>query len=185
MKAHFSWMLTDTEDIRLKKALGGGAMRDVGCYGLHAVTQMIGFKPVQLSMVGNVNQEYGVDMTSTCVMIDSLNRTAVVTASMELPFSNGYEIMGIKGSIIVDSAFRPDVSDDQRGKVTVRDDNGNIILYETYQDDQYLRQIEHFHDCIFEGRMPDYNVHHSLEMARYLEKSYESFYNKGALTDIS
>ena len=34
------------------------------------------------------------------------------------------EILGTNGSITVDSSFRPDVSDFQRGKVAVREENG-------------------------------------------------------------
>lgn len=185
VKAHFSWMLEDSGDIRLKPELGGGAMRDVGCYGLHAVTQIVGFKPVQITMSGKMNQGNGVDMTSTCLLLDAQKRTAEVTASLELPFINRYEIFGPKGSITVDSAFRPDVSNDEHGKITVKDDNGNVILFERYKDDQYLNQIEHFHDCILEGKNPDYNVDHSLQMARYLEKSYQSLNRESVLTEVN
>ncbi|MCM3707192.1 MULTISPECIES: Gfo/Idh/MocA family protein [Cytobacillus] len=184
IKAHFSWMLEDEEDIRLNRELGGGAMRDVGCYGVHAVTQMIGFKPVRLSMTGKVHPEKGVDTTSSCILFDQENRMAEVSASMELPFIDRYEIIGTKGSIAVDSSFRPDVSDDESGKVTVRDQNGNTVLFERYKDDQYLNQVEHFHDCVYKGDTPAYNAAHSLEMARYLEKCYESLNKNSVLTII-
>ncbi|MEJ9230586.1 Gfo/Idh/MocA family oxidoreductase [Peribacillus butanolivorans] len=185
VKAHFSWMLEDSGDIRLKPELGGGAMRDVGCYGLHAVTQIVGFKPVQISMSGKMDQDNGVDITSTCVLIDDQKRTAEVTASLELSFINRYEIFGPRGSITVDCAFRPDVSDDKHGKITVKDDIGNVILFEKFKDDQYLNQIEHFHDCIQEGGNPDYNVDHSLKMSRYLEISYQSLHSKSVLTNVT
>ncbi|MGI8386387.1 Gfo/Idh/MocA family protein [Robertmurraya sp. P23] len=184
VKSHFSWMLEDTGDIRLNSELGGGAMRDVGCYGLHAVTQIVGFKPSKISMSGKVPLEFGVDTTSTCVMIDDQNRTAEVTASMELPFTNRYEIYGPKGVITVDSAFRPDVSVDQFGKITVKDHDGNVILFERWKDDQYLNQVEHFQDCILQAKQPDYNAEHSLEMARYLEKAYQSLQNNSMMIKI-
>jgi D-xylose 1-dehydrogenase (NADP+, D-xylono-1,5-lactone-forming) len=185
VKAHFSWMLQDLGDIRLKPELGGGAMRDVGCYGFHAVSQIVGFKPVKISMSGKVHPEFGVDTTSTCILIDEQNRTAEVSASMELPFINRYEIIGSKGSIIVDSSFRPDLSDDGFGKITVRDENSNVILFERIKDDQYLNQVEHFHDCILEKKEPVYNANHSLEMARYLEKSYQSLNNNSILVNVN
>ncbi|XJZ26711.1 Gfo/Idh/MocA family protein [Bacillota bacterium Lsc_1132] len=184
VKTHFSWMLEDKNDIRLKSELGGGAMRDVGCYGLHAVTQLIGFKPTRITMSGKIHDEFGVDTTSICVMKDRQNRIAEVSASIELPFINRYEIIGSKGSIIVDSSFRPDVADDKFGKVTVRDSNHNVILFERLKDDQYLNQVEHFHDCILSKKKPVYNSQHSLQMARYLEKSYYSLFNNSVLTTI-
>ncbi|MFH7820075.1 Gfo/Idh/MocA family protein [Neobacillus thermocopriae] len=184
-KAHFSWKLENNADIRLNHELGGGAMRDVGCYGFHAITQLIGFKPMKLSMIGKVHPDFGVDTTSTCVLIDDQLRTAEITASMELPFINRYEIIGSKGTIIVDSSFRPDVSDDGFGKITVKDNNGNIILFERWKDDQYLNQVEHFHECILNKKDPIYNANHSLEMARYLEKSYQSLQNHSVLIDVN
>jgi D-xylose 1-dehydrogenase (NADP+, D-xylono-1,5-lactone-forming) len=185
VKAHFSWKLENNADIRLNRELGGGAMRDVGCYGFHAITQLVGFKPMKLSMIGKVHPEFGVDTTSTCVLIDDQLRTAEITASMELPFINRYEIIGSNGTIIVDSSFRPDVSDDGFGKITVKDDNGNIILFERWKDDQYLNQVEHFHECILNKKDPIYNANHSLEMARYLEKSYQSLQNHSVLLDVN
>lgn len=185
VKSHFSWMLEDSGDIRLNSKLGGGAMRDVGCYGLHAVTQIVGFKPSKISMSGKVPPEFGVDTSSTCVMIDNQNRTAEVSASMELPFTNRYEVFGPKGVITVDSSFRPDVSVDHFGKITVKDQDGNIILFERWKDDQYLNQVEHFQDCILESKHPNYNVEHSLEMARYLEKAYQSLQNNGTMIKIN
>lgn len=185
IKAHFSWKLEDEDDIRLNQDLGGGAMRDVGCYGLHAVTQIIGFKPTQLTMSGKVHPKHKVDTTSVCVLVDDQRRIAEVTASMELPFINRYEIIGQKGSITVDSSFRPDVSDDNFGKITVRDDNGNVVLFERIKDDQYLKQVEHFHDCVIEGKQSVYTAEHSLQMARYLEKSYQSLNNASKTVEIT
>lgn len=185
IKAHFSWMLEDEGDIRLNRELGGGAMRDVGCYGLHAITQIVGFRPVKLSMSGSIHSEHGVDTTSTCVLIDGKNRTAEVTASMELPFIDRYEIIGPKGSITVSHAFRPDLALGQAGKIIVKDSSAKTILEETYKDDQYLNQLEHFHDCIQRGTQPDYHAGKSLEMAIYLEKSYQSLHRKSVLTDVN
>ena len=184
LKANFSWMLDNPNDIRFNRELGGGAMWDVGCYGIHAITQIIGMKPNKVSMTGHIHPEFNVDLSSTCVFIDEQNRTAEVSASMELPFIDRYEIIGSQGSILVESSFRPDVSVNQRGKVSVKDMNGNIILYETFKADQYLNQVEHFHDCILEGKKPVYSAENSIEITRYIQSSYQSLHNDSRLTDI-
>lgn len=184
LKAHFSWELEDKNDIRLNAELGGGAMRDVGCYGLHAVTQLLAFEPVELSMSGNVLEQFGVDITSVCVLKDAEQRIAEVTASMEMPFLNRYEIIGTKGSLTLDSSFRPDVSDDQFGKITVKDENGNVVLFERIKDDQYLNQIEHFQDCIFKNKKTIYNEEDSLNLATYLEVAYQSLEENSKMIKI-
>lgn len=186
IKTHFSYQLDNPNDIRLVKELGGGAMWDVGCYGMHVVTQLIGMKPVKLSLSGHIHPEHDVDITSTCVLIDENNRTAEISSSMELPSIDYYEIFGPKGTIRVDGAFRPDVSHlDQRGKVTVKDKQNNIVYIEAFYTDQYLVQVEHFQTSIQEGKAPQYNANHSLEMIHYIQRSYDSLYNNSMLTEIS
>ncbi|MFB5193532.1 Gfo/Idh/MocA family protein [Neobacillus sp. KR4-4] len=181
IKAHFSWMLEDCNDIRLNPELGGGAMRDVGCYGVHAMSQIIGMKPTKVTMAGKIHPEYKVDTLSTCIFIDEQGRTAEITASMELPMINRYEIIGSKGTILVDSAFRPDASLDKSGKVIVKDLNNQTVLYEAYEDDQYLNQVEHLHDCIINRCQPRYSIEDSIKVIHYIEKGYESL-NRSSVT---
>jgi D-xylose 1-dehydrogenase (NADP+, D-xylono-1,5-lactone-forming) len=177
VKAHFSWVLEEPNDIRLKPKLGGGALRDVGCYGVHAMSQLIGMKPVKVTMAGKIHSEYKVDTLSTCIYTDIQGRTAEITASMELPMINRYEIFGSTGTISVDGSFRPDAFPDRFGKLTVKDSNYQTVVYEAYEDDQYLNQVEHLHGCIIEGKQPIYSVENSLQVMHYIEKGYESLNN--------
>ncbi|GAA3333379.1 hypothetical protein GCM10020331_097190 [Ectobacillus funiculus] len=55
-------------------------------------------------------------------------------------------------------------------KVIVRDHHNQTVLYEAYEDDQYLNQIEHLHDCIINGRKPIYTIEDSLQVIHYIEK---------------
>ena len=66
----------------------------------------------------------------------------------------------------------------------MKDMDGNVISYEAFQSDQYLNQVEHFHNCIVEGKKPIYSAENSVEIIRYIEKSYQSFYNGSILTEI-
>lgn len=185
VKAHFSYNLDNPNDVRLNKELGGGAMWDVGCYGMHAITQIVGMKPVKLSMTGHIHPVHEVDISSTCVLVDKDNRMAEIFSSMELPFIDYYEIFGPEGTIRVDGSFRPDQSSlDKRGKVTVKDKQNNVIYKEAFQSDQYLEQVEHFQECIKENKLPIYSADQSLEMIRYIQKSYESLFNHSILTEI-
>jgi len=152
-------------------------MWDVGCYGIHAITQVIGMKLTKVIMNTKLHPIYGVDMTANCFLSDDSGTVAEITASMELPFIDYYQIIGTKGTIFVESCFRPDVSPDGKGKVTVKDHKGNIVLYQTFQSDQYLNQVEHFHDCIFKQEQPLYSLDETTEVIRYVAKCYESLKN--------
>lgn len=177
IKAHFSFKLDNDQDIRLNRELGGGAFWDVGCYGMHAVTQVVAMKPNQVVMVGKVPQQHGVDTTSVAFFTDDKNRTAEVSASFEASFTDRYEVFGEKGTIKVEYAFRPDESEDEKGVVKVLDLNGHVVREKTFHDDQYLLQIEHIHACITAGKEPDYNAEKSLQVITSIESAYQSLQN--------
>lgn len=174
VKAHFSFKLDNQNDIRLNRELGGGALWDVGCYGIHALTQIVGMKPTQVSMVGKMDIDHQVDTTSVCFFTDQDNRVAEVSSSFEGSFLDRYEIFGEKGAILVESAFRPDLSKDGVATVKMIDRDGHIIENNSFQGDQYLRQIDHFQDCIMNNLLPKYNVHDSIEVIKCIEKAYQS-----------
>ncbi|MEI3612910.1 Gfo/Idh/MocA family protein [Pseudogracilibacillus sp. SO30301A] len=184
VKTHFSFHLDNENDIRLNRELGGGALWDVGCYGVHALTQIIGMKPTQVSMVGKVDNKHNVDTTSVCFFTDENNRSAEVSSSFEGSFLDRYEIFGEKGAILVESAFRPDVSKDGAGKVKVTNLEGHVIENKSFTDDQYLKQIEHFQKCILNNQNPAYKAKDSLEIINYIEKSYQSLHNSSKSVNL-
>ncbi|MEK5231342.1 Gfo/Idh/MocA family oxidoreductase [Lysinibacillus sp. FSL K6-0232] len=184
IKAHFSWLLENKEDIRLNPSLGGGAMYDVGCYCMHAITQLIGFKPVAISMVSNTLSDITVDRTSICTMVDKHGKTATFTCSMEMPFLDYYEIVGEKGMLKVLHSFRPDVSKNGKGIVELYNHAGDLLEQHAIWDDQYLRQIEHFEQQVNSQIACENSLQQSLELAHYLEQAYKSAYQKGKLMEV-
>lgn len=184
VKSQFSFICKDEGDIRLNPNLGGGALHDVGCYSLHAITQIVGFKPVAISMVSNTLAEEGVDRTSHCTLFDQNGKTATFTCSLELPFNNFYEIIGEKGIIKVTDSFRPDRSKDGCGHIELQSIEGDVIESYAIEDDQYLRQIELFEDDVEKAIAPTANIKQSLEMAYYIEQAYVSAKNNGQLVHL-
>lgn len=177
IKTHFSFLLQDREDIRMNKALGGGAFWDVGCYGMHAVTQLLNFEPKHYKMLSKIDAEKQVDLTSTCLMMDSQGRTAEVSASFEMPFENRYEIFGSEGIIVAEYAFRPDVSQTGAAIIKVLDVDGHEQSSKVFKDDQYVNQVEYFNECVLNGTKPKYSAENTKEMIELIESCYDSMYN--------
>nr|WP_106780776.1 Gfo/Idh/MocA family oxidoreductase [Lysinibacillus timonensis] len=172
IKAHFSWLLEDEDDIRLNEQLGGGALYDVGCYCMHVITQMVGYKPQRILMTSP--QDDGVDETSHVVMYDENNTLASFTCSMRMPFENYYTIYGNKGILRVEHSFRPDVSPDRKGIVTLLDQNERILEQHHLYDESYVKQIEYMEKCIAQEASSNEMLQSSLEMAKYIELAYRS-----------
>ncbi|MFJ7368807.1 Gfo/Idh/MocA family protein [Lysinibacillus sp. NPDC098008] len=172
IKAHFSFPLNNPDDIRMNKALGGGAFWDVGCYGMHAVTQLLEFKPKSLTMTSKIEQE--VDVTSVCVMKDANDVTAEVCASFELPFENRYEIFGEEGVIVAKYSFRPDESAAASAVINVLDINGHLQSSTIIKDDQYVNQVNYFNDCVLNNKQPHYDALKTKELITFIEDCYKS-----------
>ncbi len=184
IKAHFSFLIDDDQNIRLNKELGGGALWDLGCYGVHAVTQIAGMKPVSVATIGKVSEKHHVDMTSVCFFTDQEKRTAEVSASFEGSFTDRYEIFGEKGTISVEFAFRPDVSKNGKGVVKVLNKDGHIVHEKTFHDDQYLQQMEHVQSCILKGEEPIYNAKKSQQVITCIESAYQSLQDSSKLVTL-
>ena len=177
-------LLRDEKDIRLNPILGGGAMYDVGCYCMHAITQIIDFKPIAISMVSNTLSATAVDRTSTCTMINEAGIISTFTCSMEMPFLDYYEIIGTKGSLKVSHSFRPDLSPNGHGIIELRNHSGELLEQHMIKDDQYLRQIEYFEQLVATQQISKRDLHQSLEMAYYLEQAYVSARKNGELIQL-
>lgn len=185
IKAHFSYEQQGDEDFRLQAELGGGAMYDVGGYCLHVITQIIGFQPKKISLISNTLNEEKVDLTSVCTMIDEKGVTASFVCSMELPFSDSYEAIGLFGRIRVTHSFRPDLAPGKKGIVEVFDSKGLLIEKQEIEDDQYLHQIEYFEELLHDSEKRKIQLKQSLDMAYYMDVAYQSAKQKGRLLNVS
>lgn len=176
IKAHFSWQIEDENDIRLKANLGGGALNDVGCYCMHVITQVLKFQPSHIQYIQTEGRD--VDLTGVCTMFDQHGVTATFVCSMNMPFYDMYEIIGTKGSIRVEHSFRPDLSHDKKGHITIFDENHKVVEKHTIEDDQYLRQVEEFERCINNPDRAKQHLEASIENMMYLQKAHESLNNR-------
>lgn len=172
IRAHFSWQIEDLDDIRLNPSLGGGALNDVGCYCMHAITQILEFTPVSIHYLKTEGEQ--VDLTGVCTMINKDGQSATFVCSMNMPFYDMYEIIGTKGSIRVEHSFRPDLAWDGKGRITVFGENRELLHDYKIEDDQYLRQIEQFEHCIEHPIQAKKQLEASVKNITYLQKAYES-----------
>jgi D-xylose 1-dehydrogenase (NADP+, D-xylono-1,5-lactone-forming) len=94
VQASFGFTLDGEANYRFDAALGGGALLDVGCYGVSVSRWMLG-EPIDV--VASARYEGGVDMTTSVLLGFDGGRTASVFASLESAEHQEVTVIGRDG----------------------------------------------------------------------------------------
>ena len=100
VRAAFSFMLDGDADVRLDPALDGGALMDVGCYGVSGARLVAGGEPLSVA-AQLVTGPTGVDMRLTALLQFDADMLATVDCGLDLPSRSELEISGDEGRIVL------------------------------------------------------------------------------------
>ncbi|MCW9095960.1 MAG: Gfo/Idh/MocA family oxidoreductase [Ignavibacteriaceae bacterium] len=164
-------MLKKKENARLKKK-GGGALLDVGSYGVSVARWMMGENPESVQATAHFNAE-GVDIHAVGVLQFKNGGLATVEASFVSSLQQTYTIVGEDGSIeLPHNAFIPWEKD---ATYVYRGRNEEIGRQEVIPGtDEYRLMVEHFSDVLIHGSSPLVQIHDSLQNMRVLDALAES-----------
>jgi predicted dehydrogenase len=93
-------------DWRLDSARGGGALWDVGCYGVNTARLFAGAEPERVRATAHFGPT-GVDLSLTACLHFAGDILATIDCSFEQPFRCAYEGVGTHGVIDVPDAYLP------------------------------------------------------------------------------
>jgi xylose dehydrogenase (NAD/NADP) len=158
IRSSFSFPI-DAGDWRLDPARGGGALYDVGCYGLSTARLFADGEPSSGQAIGRFG-ETGVDLSITAVLEFAGGVLATIDCSFEQPFRCSYELVGTRGNIEVPDAYLPP----SLGKPTARlrtvgsrSDSGaagdDTETLEFEPVDQYAAMVDAFAASVASGRL--------------------------------
>jgi xylose dehydrogenase (NAD/NADP) len=105
VNASFSFDI-DRNDWRLKPERGGGAMWDVGCYGVNCARFFTGAEPTHVYSRAHWHPS-GVDMSMQMALSFPGDVLANIDCSFEAPYRCRAEVVGTKGRIVLEDAFLP------------------------------------------------------------------------------
>lgn len=143
----------DRSDWRLRPEKGGGAMWDLGCYGVNASRFFSDSEPVAISAAAHW-WETGVDMTMRIGLDFPQSVFANIDCSFEAPFRCRLELVGDNGRILVDPAFQPgETPTFQLWRSADRDTPLEVITCPS--KDQYACQLDAFAAGIDAGQLVD------------------------------
>lgn len=164
-------ILQKKENVRLKKR-GGGALLDVGCYGVSVARWMMGEDPESVQAIAHYNSE-GVDIHAAGVLHFRSGGLATVEASFVSSLQQTYSVIGEDGSIeLPHNAFIPweeDASYVYRGR---NEEVGKQVIIPGA--DEYRLMVEHFSEAIINGTSPYIQVRDSIQNMRVLDALDES-----------
>jgi predicted dehydrogenase len=168
--AVFSYTLNRPGDVRLDPNLGGGSLWDVGCYPVSFAQAVTGSAPAEVfgwQKLGNS----GVDMTFAGQMRFADGVLAQFDSSFQAAFRARAEVIGSRGTLIVDHPWKPSLD----GPAGIRLRRGDSETTVDVQDvDPYLCEVQAMENCVLDGADPVLALSDSRDIIATLTSLYES-----------
>lgn len=147
VKMDFSFDI-DRGDWRLDPARGGGALYDLGCYGINASRLFTGEEPSEIHARAR-RHSTGVDMTTGMLLRFPSGCMALLDCSFEAQYRNRIEIVGTRGSLELPEGVLPPV---EAELVRNRGETAERMRFPAA--DQYQLEVEAFCEGIRTGKLP-------------------------------
>lgn len=135
----------DLTNIRYQAERGGGALLDVGVYGINAARWYLG-EPDGGHVFSKFDEEAEVDTASLISLHFPGNELASIACSFGEAFSSTYTVIGSEGRIMAERGFQ---IGEKGVAIRIRAHNSDDETIETFPHlDQYALEIEHFSACV-------------------------------------
>ncbi len=149
VRAAFSFKMTRLPNIRLDPSLGGGAVMDVGCYGINFARYMLGQEPAEVFAFGQVGQRSGVDELLVAALRFPSGALAEVDCSFQVPRRMLAEVVGTEGRVEVPTAWLPGQAE---SVLHLERADGSVEMLAFPAVDQYQIMVEEFADAVLAAR---------------------------------
>lgn len=165
-------MQVEPGNSRLKHALGGGPLFDLGIYCLNAARTLFGAEPQQafgyVSTSGDPRFDE-VEESVTAALRFPGGRLASFSASFGAADASWYEVVGTKGRLRVDPAY--EYAEPLKVRVTV---GGRTTEREYVRRDQFAPELLHFSDCVIEDLSPEPSGREGLADLRVIQAIFDA-----------
>ncbi len=163
------FLLEDKNNVRVNAELGGGSLRDVGCYPVNMVGMLLNDYPRHICALKTVFQ--GVDFTLSAVLKYKNGIMASIHSGFDSRSAQITEIDGTKGCIIVRDSFTDQDDKDTPIQVVLKDGSETEYLLPPCR--QYEAEVEELSRAILEDREPELKLEETLRNIRLIEELLE------------
>lgn len=145
---HFTYFNSDPDNIRNQVALGGGALMDIGCYGISVARWIFEEEPLHIESTMHRDPKFGTDIL-TFVRLDFPSGSATITCGTQLHRYQQVTILGTSGCITVPVPFN--VRPDEQTAIHCRS-RADALNITTDPADQFALQCDHFAQTVWHSR---------------------------------
>lgn len=174
VRATFDFLLSRTNDVRLSKELGGGALLDVGCYCVNIANLVVGSPPSAVTASAVWSGE-GVDLS----LVGTLEFPNGVLGTIDCSFQVGtsmqqwLQVSGTGGLLHVAEPFRMG-EEDMTIIVDKADKEGTVEQVRVPGANEYQLMVEHFAGAVLNNTDLSYTLEDSLANMRVLDALKEA-----------
>jgi len=172
VRATYSFMMRPARRYRLEQPIenGGGALWDIGCYAVHSARMFFEDAPVAVTAVSSYVGS-GADISSSGVIDFGRGRFAQFDFSFERARRSEYEVIGSKGGIKCHTVWQ------LPGDIPIISwwtEDGRQCEEKLPPANHFRLEIEHFSDCVLNGREPALSLDDAKDNCRILEAAMQS-----------
>jgi predicted dehydrogenase len=157
------------DNIRVKRALGGGVLYDIGIYCINAARSLFRAEPIEVraisaGVIGDVEE-------SVSALLRFPNeRLASFTCSFGATKVSEYRLVGTKGELAVDPAYEYAKPLEHRLAL-----DGNVVSERRFaKRDQFAPELLYFSDCVLQNRDPEPSAEEGLADVRVIRALYQA-----------
>ncbi len=155
-------------NIRLKKALGGGTLYDIGIYCINAARGLFREEPVEVRAAA-AGTSGEVEETIAAVLRFPGERLATFTCSFGAADVSEYRLVGTKGDLALEPAYEYAMALQHR--LTL---DGERKERRFAKRDQFAPELLYFSDCVLKNHQPEPGADEGLADVRIIEALYRS-----------
>ncbi len=176
IRSAFCFTLRRDDDIRTKKAMGGGALMDVGCYCINMMRLHLKAEPteVKANVVMHANGE--IDDTLTALLHFPNDILGVFDCSFRTDYTEWLQIQGTAGRLDIPRPVKPLMYPAEiilrRGEKSDR--FATLTTFTTPAANHYQLMCEHFADAVLNGTPLIYPPEAGRGNMRVIDALYES-----------
>ena len=172
IRSAFGFLLEDYANIRLNRALGGGAVMDVGCYCVNVSRLVAGAEPVQVQAAAVIGRSQVDEMLAGILRFPN-DVIAHFDSSFRTDYREWLVIQGSEGRLELERPFRSHAVGGV-GKITLHRKDNTEEVFTTEPVNQYQLMAEHFADAVLNGKPLRYPPELDRGNMRVIDALYES-----------